>query len=346
MITLEDIARKAGVSHSTVSRALADSPLVNPETKERIQALAREAGYQVNQVARNLKVRSTRTIGLVVPEVSNPYYPKLIQKIADEVRAAGYSLQLHLSGAEQDAEASCLASLREHRADGILLVSAEHGVVAREQVDALVRSGTPLILMGWVDGFDHLDIVSGDDASGGFALARHLIELGHARVAVIGKSPHRGAFDRMFGFEKAFRDAGLGIDPSMQIRASDDQMVKEGVRQLLQMPEPPTAIFAYQDSLAALVMKHLVDAGVSIPSDMSVVGFDDLDLAQVVSPRLTTVGLHVEPLAEEFVRLLLRRIRKESETEGPEHIIVTPRLVVRASSAQPRTEPLQLERAL
>jgi len=340
MITLEDIARKAGVSHSTVSRALADSPLVNPDTKKRIRQLAEDAGYQVNQVARNLKVRSTRTIGLVVPEVSNPFYPRIVQLVADQVREAGYTLLLHLSGADQESEVACLASLREHRADGILLVTAEHGLVARDQVNSMVGSGLPIVLMGWVEGADHIDMVTGNDANGGYEVGRHLIELGHRRIAVIGKPPHRGVFDRMFGFQKALKESGIELPEALNSAARNDDEVGRSVRQLLSLADPPTAIFAYQDSLAALVYRHLGDAGVSIAGEMTVVGFDDLDLATYLSPHLTTVGMHIEPLASEFVRLLIERIRVGSLDAPAQHIFISPRLVVRASSAPPRKGPI------
>ena len=338
MITLEDIARQAGVSHSTVSRALAGSRLVNAETKARIQALALEAGYQVNQVARNLKARSTRMIGLIVPEESNPYYPKVIQKIADEVHKAGYSLQLHLSGAEQESELACVALLREHRADGILLITAEHGLVARDLIDSLVNAGNPLVIMGWVDDADHMHLVTGDDASGGYELANHLVHLGHRRIAILGKSPHRGAYDRMAGFKTALEEAGIELPSEYILSATNETEVRSGVARLLRLDEPPTAIFAYQDSLAALVYKYLSDANVSIPNDMTVVGFDDLELATYLSPQLTTVGTHIEPLASEFVRLLIDQIQDVLGSRQPCHVVVTPKLVVRGSSAPPRRE--------
>ena len=335
MITLEDIARQAGVSHSTVSRALADSSLVNSDTKARIQLLAREAGYQVNQVARNLKTRSTRTIGLVVPEVSNPYYPKLVQLVADRARAAGYNLQLQLSGADQEAEAACLASLREQRADGILLVTAEQGLVAREQVNALAAAGVPLILMGWVEDTEHLDTVTGDDAKGGYALAQRLIALGHRRIATLGKLPHRGIHDRLFGFNAALEAAGIELAAELCIVAKTDAQVQSGVAQLLALPTPPTAIFAYQDSLAALVIGHLADMCVSVPQQMTVVGFDNLDLASYICPRLTTIGGHIEPLATQFVSLLIERIQKTAPSTAPQRLVITPQLVVRQSCAPP-----------
>lgn len=338
MITMEDIARQAGVSHSTVSRALSDSPLVNAETKRRIQLLAYNAGYQVNQVARNLKVKSTRTIGLIVPEVSNPYYPQLVQQIADIARAAGYNLQLHLSGANQEAEATCLASLGQQRVDGILLVTAEQGLVAKAQGEIWLASGLPIVLMGWVEGAEQWDMVTGDDAKGGYALAQHLIELGHRRVAILGKLPHRGVYDRLFGFQNALNEAGIIVPEEMRIVIKNSLELQAGVEKLLALPTPPTAIFAYQDSLAALVIGYLADAGVSVPKEMTVVGFDDLELATYICPHLTTVGGHIKPLATQYVNLLIDRIQKTSPPTPPQQIVVTPQLVVRASSAPPRQD--------
>lgn len=336
MVTLQDIAQQIGVSHSTVSRALADSPLVNAKTKERIQRLAQEVGYEVNQVARNLKSCSTGMIGLIVPEVSNPFYPKLVQLVADLAREAGYSLQLHLSGADQSSESACLASLRSHRADGILLVTAEQGLVAREQVNLLVAFHTPLVIMGWVQDSEHIDMVTGDDAYGGYLLAQYLLGLGHQRIAVLGKNPHRGEYDRLFGFQKALKDAGYGLPDELLLQAQNAEEVAIGVKKLLTLPEPPTAIFAYQDSLAAIVYKCLKQANLSIPEDMSVVGFDDLELATYLSPNLTTVGMHLEPLSNAFMRILVERIRKTSKTEAPEHVVITPQVIVRDSCAAPR----------
>ena len=341
MITLEDLAREAGVSHSTVSRALANSPLVNPKTRDRIQILAKESGYQVNQVARNLKTQSTKTIGLVVPEVSNPYYPLLIQEIADRICDEGYNLHLRLSGKNQDAEPSCISSLYENRADGILVVTGDAGLVGRDEVK-VVSSKTPVVVMGWVENGDQFDLVTGDDAAGGRELANHLISLGHTRIATLGKAAHRGEHDRLHGFEQTLLGSEMPIDSDYQVLATADSEVESGVNHLLGLKNPPTAIFAYQDSLAALVYKHLFDAGISIPRDMTVVGFDNLDIATYLLPRLTTVGNHIKPLAYAFVDLLMQRIRNKDTQKSPEMVVIKPELVVRSSSDIPRTTGLPM----
>ncbi len=340
VITLEYLARKAGVSHSTVSRALADSPLVNAETKARIQKLALESGFELNQVARNLKVRATKMIGLVVPEVSNPFYPELVQQVADQARNAGFTLQLQLSGRNQELESACVGSLSGSRADGILIVTGEHGLVARSQVNTLVAAGKPVVVMGWVEDADHFDLVAGDDAAGGRSLAAHLVALGHVRIAVLGKAAHRGAFDRMVGFREELAVRGFPLHPELNIVVENENDVRSGVAKLLGLSAPPTAIFAYQDSLAATVYRQVQQSGLSIPDDISVVGFDNLDLATYLSPRLTTVGTHITPLCSAFVSLLVRRIQGIDPELPPQTIVITPKIIVRESSNSPRSHAL------
>jgi LacI family transcriptional regulator len=336
VVTLEEIAALVGVSHSTVSRALAGSPLVNKDTAERIRIVAAEAGYQVNQIARNLKTRSTMAIGLIVPEVSNPFFPRLIQNIADQLRSQGYALHLQLSGASQQDEAASLASLLSNRVDGVLLVTGEQGLVSRDGIAMLQRAKIPVVLMGWVENPPEVDIVTGDDAAGGYALAEHLVALGHQRIAIIGKQPHRGEYDRMHGFVKGLAAHGLTLDEDMFESAQSADEVSEAVNRLIAHTSAPTAVFAYQDSIAIEVYRALAVKGISIPNQMSVVGFDDLYLASVLSPPLTTVGDHIDPLTCQFVDALLRRVRKEN-LPSTRVIVITPKLIERGSTAPPRS---------
>ena len=332
MMKLEDIAKLAGVSHSTVSRALAGSTLVNRATRERIVAIADDHGYQVNQVARNLKLQHTKTIGLIAPELSNPYYPKLIQSIADNVSASGYSLQLHLSGKHQENEDKSLVNLRNNRVDGILLVTGEHGLVAADYAAGLHKSGIPLVVMGWFPGADAFDFVTGDDADGARQIARHLLNLGHKNIAVIGKPVHRGPFDRTIAFINEVEQGGVLIDTRNRYEVSSELDVRHAVKELLQTYPRPTAIFAYQDSIALIVCKELQVSGLRVPEDISVVGFDDLDMASYVSPALTTVGCHIEAMAHAFVHRLTGRITSEIASTEPVGIVIPTRLITRESS--------------
>jgi LacI family transcriptional regulator len=331
VITIADIAKKAGVSYSTVSRALADSALVNPETKRRIQALAEESGYQVNQVARSLVTRTSHTLGLVIPETLNPYFPKLIDHLVRQARAAGYSLLLNISGSDQQEEGRCLRSLYERRVDGIILTSGLHGLVAKDEVFSLVQRGVPLVALGWLEEAGAIDLVACDDAAGAGALTRHLLALGHRRIVLLGPKECRSRYDRIRGFQQALEAAGLPLDDSLRLGVYTEQDVRETVRALLAQPEPPTALFAYNDAQAIWTLSCLADAGIAVPQQMAVVGFGDVDLAGHLNPRLTTVAYPIESVAEAAVSLLLRRIADKAAGLPPQRVMLTPRLVARQS---------------
>jgi LacI family transcriptional regulator len=337
MVTLEDIAEQLGISHSTVSRALAGSSLVNKETAARIRAVAQEKGYQVNQLARNLKTQSTKTIGLIVPEVSNPFFPRLIQGIAVQLKEKEYSLHLQLSGATQEDEEEALLALASNRVDGILLVTGERGLVASDRIASLKTSGIPIVLMGWVENAPAVDIVTGNDSAGGRAIAKHLADLGHTRIALIGKPPHRGEYDRVRGFLDELHEQGIPLHSEMTEYVENLDEVVAALNRLLDQALPPTAIFAYQDSIALQISRFLSSKGISIPDDISLVGFDDLELASVMSPGLTTVGGHIEPLTKEFVDLLFKRM-KASDVFEPERVVITPQLIIRNSTSDPRIQ--------
>ncbi|HLK59917.1 MAG TPA: LacI family DNA-binding transcriptional regulator [Chthonomonadaceae bacterium] len=330
MVTIEHIAKKAGVSYSTVSRALMDSPLVNRATKERIQKIAQESGYQVNHIARSLAMRSTTTLGLIVPEVMNYYYPQLIHLLVENARAAGYSMLLSISGAKQQDEAECIQSLYERRADGIILVTGANGLVAREEVVRLHHAGIPLVLLGWIPEGDAFNLVMGDDATGAYALTRHLLALGHRRMVLLGPKEIRGPYDRIRGFQRALREADLPLKETLSLGLYTQQDVKAAVEALLQRSAPPTALFAHQDTMAAWTVKYLQEAGVVLPQQMAVVGFGNQDLAQFITPRLTTVDYPVAAIVEQGLQLLLRRIRRSGDP-APQQIVLTPHLVIRQS---------------
>jgi len=338
MIKLSDIAERAGVSESTVSRALANSPRISSEKRELIQRLAAESGYKVNQVARNLRVRSTFTIGLVVPEISNPFFPKLVQLIADFAREAGYRLQLHLSGVNQESEADCLASLSEQRVDGVVLVTSESGLVAREQLSEMASSGSPVVLLGWVENAPEVDMVFGDDETGGYLMAEYLIGLGHRNIAILGAAPHRGPFDRLKGFQRGLSDGN--VTEPIYVSGRTEAEVRIAIESMLNLPSPPTAIFAYQDSLAAMACRCLRQACVSIPEQISVAGFDNLDLGTYLCPQLTTVDLNMEQMARSAVEVLVERMKAPSPFGAPMRPIIAPRLIVRESCAHPRSTNL------
>lgn len=331
MSTIADIARQTGVSKSTVSRALAGSCLVNPETKKRICRLAEETGFQINGVARSLATRSSQTLGLVVPETIDPYFPKLIDLIVSHARNAGYSLLLNVSGSDQKEEGKCLRSLSERRVDGIILTSGLNGLVAHKETCLLRERGVPLVVLGWVDNVNDMDMVACDDAAGGYELTRHLISLGHRHIVLIGPKECRSHYDRIRGFRRALEEAGLSTEDALRLGVYTEQDAKEAVRDLLGQPSPPTALFAFNDAMAAWILSHLVDAGITVPGQVAVVGFGDMDLAGHLNPRLTTVAYPIESVGEKAVTLLLNRIAGKADELQPQRLMLTPRLMIRQS---------------
>ncbi|MCC6729323.1 MAG: LacI family DNA-binding transcriptional regulator [Chthonomonadales bacterium] len=329
MVTLQDVARLAGVSCATASRALAGSPLVRPATRERVRCVAAQAGYHVNRVARSLATRATCTLGLVVPEVINPYYPKLIHLSVQEARRAGYSVLLTISGSHQEDEGECVRSLYERRADGIIVVTGTGGLTARPEVERLHERGVPVVLLGWVAGAERFSMVTGDDAAGARALTRHLLAAGRRRIVLVGGTAVRGPFDRIRGFLEAIREAGLPEEGSLCPAVDGDRALADTLSGLMARAEPPDALFAYNDTLAAGVLRELEAMGIAVPDRVAVVGFDNLDLAEVVRPRLTTVDYPIEAFAEQAVRMVLERL--QDGCQPPRRVIVTPHIVVRQS---------------
>lgn len=329
-MTIRDLAQRAGVSPSTVSRALAGNPLIHPETRERIRRLAEETGYRPNLVARSLTRKATCTIGLVAPGVANPFFGELIERVSDRVRADGYSVLLATSGQDEAGQAECLSALEERQVDGIILMTGMHGLAAREEVARLQSRGIPVVISGWVEDAEDLDMVACDDAAGGYALTRHLLSLGHRRLALVGPRLSRGRYDRIRGFERALAEAGPEAVGTIHLGALDCASTEQLMAEVLREEPRPTVVFAYSDALAAWVLRYLRGAGLRVPEDLAVVGFDDVELAGYFDPPLTTVAYPTTRLVDEMVHLLTDRLKSPVETPS-KHVMLTPCLVVRRS---------------
>lgn len=335
MITIEGIARIVGVSHSTVSRALSGSPLVNEATRTKIQQVAKEHGYKPNRIAQSLARKSTMTLGLVVPEVLNPYYPELIDNLVCQAKESEYSTVLSLSGVDQADEEKCLEHLYGQRVDGIVIVAGAHGVLARELAVRLNESGTPIVVMGWADGIEDLDAVYGEDAEGAAMMTRHLIRKGHKRIVMMAPDCDFVPRDRSYGFYTALSQAGLWNEGSLIDGITNLDELNAALDKLIDQPDRPTAIFAYQDILAAHILQHLNERNIAVPHDIAVVGFDNLDLASYIVPSLTTVDQRIKERTNSALRLLFSRIgQKESECAS-EHVVISPSIVVRNSCGKP-----------
>jgi LacI family transcriptional regulator len=335
MKRLDDVAREAGVSPSTVSRALAGNPVVNPETAERIRKLAEKVGYNKNRFAQNLARQESRVVGMVVPDVHNPYFPQLIETTAKLAKERGYVLVPTFSDYDQSDEQAGLRLLGEMRAEAVIIVTGRAGLPGLETAQSLRAAGTEVVVLGWAEGSETLDNVYGDDPAGMADITRRLIGLGHHRIVLVADSVERGPMDRTRGFVATMSEHGLWSEKSLVTWPGVEDQAPALVDALCSSPDRPTAIIGYHDVLATRLIGALQDRGFRVPQDMSVVGLDNLAVGELIRPRLTTVDFDITNHAASALRILFGRLGGEETSALPIKVIVTPRVVIRDSSSTP-----------
>ncbi len=338
MTTMKDVARVAKVSVATVSSALSGASYVSPELKDRVGAAVRELGYAPNSIASGLKRGTTRVIGLIVPDITNPFFTELIQSVQRGARQAGYSVLLCDSEWDVERELSLIRMMRAHLAAGTILCPTGTDGCYDTILDAIgpmalvtVDSGLPPTV-----GFDAVQL---DNGLAGRLATRHIIAAGHRRIGMMtGPSHLLTARGRLDGFLAAMRDAGIAPDPEL-IR--DGGFCEDGAfracQDLLAMVSQPTAIFVANNQMLIGVMRAVAAAGLSCPRDISVAAIDDFPWAVAFTPSLTTVRQPVTRMAAAALDMLLARLAGRA-TE-PRRLVVDPELVVRNSCAPPPAEP-------
>jgi DNA-binding LacI/PurR family transcriptional regulator len=330
--SIKDIARIAKVSHPTVSRALRNSPLVNPHTAERIRNIAREAGYQASAVARGLVMRRTSTIGLVVTSVADPFISGVVRGVEQTARDLGYSVMLADSDADPVREQRIVQSFAEQRLDGIIVTSSRVGAL---YLSMLEEMRVPIILINnqYPGPFVHAVMIR--NVEGTRAAVGHLIKLGHRRIAYIGDQfGYQSDVERMSGYREALEAARIPFQAEFVVHADGKTEAAIGaMNSLFEREDPPTAICCYND-MTALGAIHAIHArGLRVPEDVSVTGFDDLFFAPYIQPPLTTVRQPVHRMGQLAMENLVKLISGE---ESVAHIKVDAELVVRQSTAPAR----------
>lgn len=286
--TIKDIARAAGVSHTTVSRALRGSPAISAETTARIQKLAQQMGYVPSAVAQSLISRRTRTIGMVVTTIADPFIVQIVEGAESIAQAAGYSLFLASSHNDPDREVVVVETFHRRRVDAIIVTSSRVGSLYSSELDQIA---IPIVLINNQEEGEYLYSVSVDDVHGARLIVEHLFNLGHRRIGYIG-TPNRPKSNRrrLTGYQTALVQLGLKPDPDLVVCpdvAQDIDRAKIALDPLL--AAGASAIFCYNDLTAVGLLVTCRERGIKIPADLSVVGFDDIEAASYVSPGLTTV---------------------------------------------------------
>ena len=327
-VSIKDIAKVANVSYSTVSRALTDSPRVQAQTKARIQHIAAEMGYLPSAVGRSLVTRRTDTIGVVVSTITDLFFAEVIDAIEETALAHHYRVILANSGGQPPRELAAIRSLRERWVDGLILVS---GCSSREELCAEKGMDLPIVTINGVHR-EHIGYsVEVDNAGGGMEAAQHLLNLGHRRIAhIAGPATEWDAVERQDGYEQALCAFGQPVDPALIVRGNSRP--RGGIlamQQLLALPSPPTAVFCYNDATALGAMRAAYAAGQHIPETLSVVGFDDIDLAPFLEPPLTTVAQPKRAMGERAVQMVLDLLVGDRSVSD---CVLPSRLVVRGST--------------
>ncbi|AEG15214.1 LacI family transcriptional regulator [Desulfofundulus sp. TPOSR] len=336
-VTIKDIARKAGVSYATVSRALNNRPEVSEKTRREIQRLAAEMGYKPNAIARGLVTRETLTLGLVIPDITNPFFPEVARGVEEAASEAGYSVFLCNTNWDVDKERTYIELLEEKRVDGLILASVteDEGYLAE-----LLSRKTPVVLINRI--LDQVDTnyVAIDNVKGAQQAVEHLISLGHRRIAYVGGLEHvESTTERLHGYRLALAINNIPFEEELVRYGSfKKESGYENALSLLSLPEPPTAIFAANDILALGVIQAIKERGLKVPENVAVVGFDDIPFAAYAEVNLTTVAQPKYTMGEMAAKILIDEIRKGPSPEK-KHIVLPPTLVIRASSGGRREGP-------
>ena len=327
MISIKDIARSAHVSHSTVSRALRDSALINPETRARIHRIAGEMGYTVSAVGRSLVTRRTNMIGVVVTTIADPFAGEVVSGIEEFAHKHDYSVILAASHSDADRELRAVHSFQEHRVDGVLVMASRIGP---RYLQMLSEMKIPIVLINSHHAGEFIYSVRIDDLAGARLATKHLVDLGHQRIAYIGdKFGYQSDMERLTGYRETLEEADLGFEPELITHCDGTPAGgRDAMLRLLKLPNPPTAVFCYNDREALGAMRALNERGLRIPADISVAGFDDLFLASFASPPLTTVRQPKREMGAAACEILLQLMAGEK----PRSRVVQGELVIREST--------------
>jgi LacI family transcriptional regulator len=338
--SIKDVSRAAGVSISTVSHVLNRTRFVSDDARERVERAIAQLNYRHNGLARSLRTRQSYALGLIIPDVSNPYYPQLARGVQDAAAAAGYWVFLCNSDRSPQNELRLLDALEQRRVDGVIL---DAGGPDEGLLTALRRAAVPVVLVGSRIDDAALDVVT-VAPNGGYAAVRHLLERGHRRIGLIAGPPVPGGdvtsgprLAKAGGYLQALAEAGITPEAALMVQGD---YTREGgqaaMRRLLALPSAPSAIFAGNDLMAIGALHAARAAGQRVPEDVAIVGYDDIPEAAVTSPALTTISVPKYEMGRAAGELLLERIKTREASENghatPRHVVLPYTLTVRETT--------------
>jgi LacI family transcriptional regulator len=345
LVTLRDVAREAGVSKVTAARVLGSYGTASPGAKEKVLAAARALGYRPNELARSMTTGRSRTIGVIVGDIENPYFGRAVRGISEVATAAGFDVILANSGEDVGKEQAAVRVLLGKRVDGLIVTPAS--MSETQHLESVQSSGRPLVLLDRAVPGLKVDSVVTDDRAAAKAATQTLIDAGHRRIAYITatnsdnpiyRGPHQisltTVMDRIEGFLAAASEAGIET-PEQYIRLAATRLGSSGkiIADLLSLPHRPTAILASDNVVGLEIFKAIRALGMSIPDDLSLIAFHDADWTSVTTPPITVISQPVYNLGIESAQILIKRIN--GATEPPKRLALATTLIERQSVGVP-----------
>lgn len=332
-LTTKDVAQRAGVSQATVSRVLNNHHYVNEETRKKVLQAIEELDYQPNLLARSMALQKTNALGLVVSDLTNPFYGEIAKSIIIRAKKFGYDVIICNPEGEgedqdQDQQSTYLDFLQQRRVDGIIFTSVKF---KDKTVERLINSNFPCVFCNRRLKLKKASFISSDNKKGARMAVEHIIALGHKRIGFIsGPSHFSTALERFEGYMEVINENGLAVD---------NQLVKQGhfnqqyayvaTKEMLNISHPPTGLFVSNDLMALAAMEAVLDSGLRIPEDIALVGYDDIDISRHRKIQLTTVAQQKEKMGQLAVDEMLDMLSKDTTQLKPAHIYLEPKLIIR-----------------
>jgi LacI family transcriptional regulator len=339
-VTIKEVAKLAGVSIATVSHVANNSRFVSDQAKSAVLSAMEQLDYQPNAVAKSLRQKTTKTIGLIISDISNPFFTNLVRGVEDVANKKGFNLILCNTDEQSQKEKTYLDVLSQKQVDGIIVAPTnDNGVLFHD----LVHKKFPLVFVDRYLEDMAIPAVISDSEDAAYLAVKHLIQLGHTRIGLANSLPSiQTTNDRIKGYRRALTEFGIPYDPKL-VHQGDSKVDGgyKGGNKLLQLANPPTAIFATNNLTTIGVMKALQHAGVQCPEQMAVVGFDDFEWASAFRPNLTTVAQPVYDLGKIAAQMLVNLLLKKGKVPVPEITKLKCSLIVRESCGSALPRPLR-----
>ena len=334
-INIKTIAAEFGVSPSTVSKALKDSHEISEETRARIQAYAKFYNYKPNTLALSLRNQKTMALGVIVPEIVHHFFSKVISGIENTASQNDYNLMICLSKDQLAKEIQNIDMLTNGSVDGLLITTAKETLEKCDykHFERLISQGFPVVFLDRVPPKLQTDKVIIDDIAGGYKAAKHLIERGHKKLAILTTPSHvTVGVDREKGFLKALKESGLTVYPEFDIKIDEEKAIESQIEKLFTKKELPDGIFAVNESYAATALKIAKSKDLSVPEDIAIIGFTDGLISKTTSPTLTTVAQHGYTMGSQATEILLNRIFNQNNSSPYQTVVISTNVVEREST--------------